>query len=366
MQFYELPKTVLEMNAQTLNEEMLRRYLLGDVSEEQQEAVEERLLQDDSIFEELLALEDELYFDYRQDRLNERERAAFEQKFLKTAEDKEKAIFAEAFLRATAEFAEEKNALISNSPNWLRSIAAFFDFSNRALQFGFAAIPVLLFLGAIGLFIQNTNKQNLTADLRNNQPQDLPLTSNSLRENNPERSLENEKPQAAPDEEQAQEDETRRPPLEPDIARHKQSAKKVSPPSKPPTQTPPATRSIIATTLSPGLFTRSDGQGFQRVKLSRSAKNVPIRLLLKNESDYKTYRASLKLLDDQIQIWTSADLILQRGDKNKRLSINIPANILRQADYEISLSGTTANGETEDITSYYFSTVKTETKNSEM
>lgn len=353
-----MPETAVKMNAQILNEEMLKRYLLGDISEEERHAIEERFLQDDTFFEEMLALEDELYFDYQQNRLNHQERAAFEQKFLKSAEDKEKAVFAKAFLRATAEIAEEKNAAISDSASRRQSIAAFFDFSNRALQFGFASVLVLLLLGAIGLFIQNARRQDEMANLQTNRSQEPPVASNRQQQNNSERQPENEKPQIAQNEKPLQENEAPLP-NKPEIARNNQPAKKDSPQvSKKPTQTPPAQRSVIATILSPGLFTRSDGQGFQRVTLSPSVKNVQIRLLLKTEETYKNFRAVLKKVDDETQIWTSADLKFQGSGKNKNLLINIPAKILDRTDYEISLLGVTENGETEEITSYYFSVVK--------
>ncbi len=359
------------MKPETLNEEMLRRYLLDDVSDEEQREIEERFFEDDSFFDEMNALEDELFFDYKQNRLNAKENAAFEQKFLNTPQDREKAAFAEAFLQSTEELAEEKatvpRKIVEDSPaSWRQSIAAFFSFSNPALQFGFAAASVLLLLGMVGLFVQNSRLRDEMAGLQNNQAEERQEQEQIIAEKQQqftelERRLADEKLQTGQNEQRIQEIEARRTRLEQEIAEMRRRVKQPSPspvsqPPKSPVSQPQ--RSVVALVLSPGLFTRSGGEGMSRVKLSSSVKNLQLRLLLKGEENYKGYRATLKTVDEGNEVWTSSELKARGKGAKKSISLNIPAKILQRADYELSLVGITANGETEEITGYYFSVLK--------
>jgi|GEM_PF-1663503 len=354
------------MKTQGSKDELHQRYLLDDVSEEERQAIEERFLQDDDFFDEMLAVEDELYFDYRQDRLSTGERAVFERKFLRSAEDREKSAFADVFLQATAELTDEKDAAkrkipeFSNSQTWRQSIAAFFSFSNPALQFGFATVSILFFLGLIGFFIQNARRQDETANLensRNEQQQGQIIAEKGQQQTQIGQEPGIEKSPTEQNENQVRESEIAK--TEPRVNQSPQ--KTVPQPPKSPTQQPAQQRSIVALVLSPGMLTRSSGEGMSRVTLSPSAKNLQLSLLLKN-ADYKHYRVALKTLNEGTQIWASADLKSQGSGKNKSLAFSIPAKNLQTADYEISLNGITETGKTEEITSYYFSVVKSAVK----
>lgn len=351
---------------------MLKQYLLDNVSDEDRQTIEQRFLQDDSFYDEMLALEDELYFDYRQNRLSARERAAFERKFLQSAEDREKSDFAAAFLQATAALAEEKAAFESkiveksSSASWRHSLAAFFNFSNPAMKYGLAAASVLLLLGAIGFFIQNANEPDEIANLENKQReqrrQEPVAAQKGDRQTQLGRPLENEKPQTPPDENRTRETEAERAQIDKEIdeaRRTNQSPQKAFPqPPKNQTQPPVERRSIAALILSPGFFNRSGGQEMSRVTLSPAVKSLQLNLSLKNAGDFGSYRAAIRKVDDGTEIWSSANLKpLEKSDK-KFVLLVIPAKNLQRADYEISLSGVSDAGEAEEIANYYFSVAK--------
>jgi hypothetical protein len=78
------------------NEKLMVRYLLGDLSEEQQVRVEGMFLGDDLHYEWLLALEDELFYDYVQGKLSTRERAQFNERFLASGRNRKRALLASA------------------------------------------------------------------------------------------------------------------------------------------------------------------------------------------------------------------------------------------------------------------------------
>jgi hypothetical protein len=77
---------VIEMQEQTKVQENLRLWLLGLLSQEQSESLEQRLITDNRVFEEISIVEDELIDEYLSDELSERERGAFESFFMNSSE----------------------------------------------------------------------------------------------------------------------------------------------------------------------------------------------------------------------------------------------------------------------------------------
>src|SRR5690348_10746896 len=78
------------MKRETDQDTLMSRYLLGELPEEEQIRMEERFFSDDELYQQLLALEDELKYEYAQGGLSAEQRRAFEKRFLQTAEDRRK------------------------------------------------------------------------------------------------------------------------------------------------------------------------------------------------------------------------------------------------------------------------------------
>ena len=68
----------------------IREYLLGKLSEADQEKIEERLMVEDELFDEFEASKDELVEEYRADELGSAERKFFEEHFLRSVEGQER------------------------------------------------------------------------------------------------------------------------------------------------------------------------------------------------------------------------------------------------------------------------------------
>lgn len=73
---------------------LIRQYLLGQLAEEEQQAIEQRLLTEDDLFEELEVSEDELFDEYVADELTPVDRKQFEEYFLSTPERQRELKFA--------------------------------------------------------------------------------------------------------------------------------------------------------------------------------------------------------------------------------------------------------------------------------
>lgn len=74
----------------------MRQYLLGELTDEDEEQVERRLLADESYFEELEIVETELIDDYAQDKISAGEREELEKRWLGDKQQRQKLVFAKA------------------------------------------------------------------------------------------------------------------------------------------------------------------------------------------------------------------------------------------------------------------------------
>src|SRR5262249_6165038 len=70
------------MERPSQNQILMRRYLMGELSEQERDDLEEMYFNDDELFGELLDAEDEIVDDYRLLQLSPREREQFERRFL--------------------------------------------------------------------------------------------------------------------------------------------------------------------------------------------------------------------------------------------------------------------------------------------
>ncbi|HJU55241.1 MAG TPA: hypothetical protein VJ715_11740 [Pyrinomonadaceae bacterium] len=106
--------------------EDIKQYLLGDASPQTQQAIEERLLTEESFLEELSFAEEELIDDYVGSELSAAERARFEQHFLCTPERQRKLRFAQTFMRYSSEKGVTEPAEVSQArPTLAERLRAF-------------------------------------------------------------------------------------------------------------------------------------------------------------------------------------------------------------------------------------------------
>src|SRR5215471_12869718 len=73
---------------------LVTRYLLGDLAEEEQVRIEEQFFADEEAYQQLLAVENELKYEYAQGGLTPAQRSAFERRFLRSEEDRQKVAIA--------------------------------------------------------------------------------------------------------------------------------------------------------------------------------------------------------------------------------------------------------------------------------
>lgn len=168
------------------NGELLKRYLLGWLEEEERERLEKELLADDDYFEELLCAEDELADSYLSGGLTERERERFEQYSLACSEGRKRVNFAEALHRYVRETgsAEERLTATANTRRpafWKRFVPA--SLTQRPLAaFAVAAALVVIGLSASWVIVKNGWVRNGSGPLVGSVILSIPLTPGATRD----------------------------------------------------------------------------------------------------------------------------------------------------------------------------------------
>lgn len=334
------------MKLVTEKDEMMRRYLLDQMSDEERNSVEENFLEDDNFFEEITALEDELYYDYKQNRLSTQEKIAFEKIFLATSNDLEKAEFVEAFLQATAEISAEKTA-----PSLWQSVVAFFSFSNASFRLG-SAIASILLLFIVGFWILNNSNRKIDdvavgvpETINVQTPTPTPFDEKIIEDNQKEqekieKKITEEKQKTEQNDNKIKELEKQKENLNREI--EKNINKKTAPPAQP-------QKTFLALILSPGLV--RDGSGkIPKIKLTPEIQTLNLTLPIKKGVEAENVKIVVRSIGGG-QISSSSAKLGTR----KSLSLGVPSKNLKRGDYEIVLINSADN---EELESYYFSVEK--------
>jgi hypothetical protein len=132
------------------DEAKIRDYLLGRLSDDEQETIEDRLLLEDALFDELEISKGELVEAYRSGQLNQVEKQWFEEHFLATPEGRQKYTFALAF-----DCVKRPNPA-PHSPTLFQRISDFFKGRLWLPIAATAALVLVVAVGIIPLFQQST------------------------------------------------------------------------------------------------------------------------------------------------------------------------------------------------------------------
>jgi hypothetical protein len=116
----------------------------------------------------------------------------------------------------------------------------------------------------------------------------------------------------------------------------------------------PHSSSSFPLTLTPGVV--RDAGEMKRVLIPTGVEAVQVRLELAT-ADYESYRAML-LTDEGQEVFTGDKLRAEITGGGKFVVFSLPAKLLKQSDYQVRLSGVTADGNLEDVGRYYFRVVQ--------
>lgn len=150
-------------------QQLIRRYLLGESDAEELRQVEERILLDNDFFEELLITEEELIDQSLGGSLSAGEQEKFKRHFLQTAERQQKLRFARAFRKYLTTGENPEPVVVVSQTNkttfWHRIFPANFRALHPALTFSLAATLLLCVAGLSWLVIKNRARTNQQANV---------------------------------------------------------------------------------------------------------------------------------------------------------------------------------------------------------
>ncbi len=296
------------------NKREVTRYLLGAVAAEEQTAMEEKYLSDQSFFEQVVAVEKELLDDYARNRLSSNERELFERHYLAHPKRRARAMTALALV-STLDGPQNQNAEAETS-SWLRNL--FAGFRGQVLAYGMAALSLLLALGGAWLLFET---RRLRSELTSSQ------TAQSATERR-ERELSGLIAEQRDRQNQLLDE------LEKLRADRQQSGA--------------SSLSFVSLLLIAGQD-RDSGAEIPLLVIPEGVDQAQLRLKIR-EGGYARYRISIQTADGR----TIRTLQNLHHSPNNIFTIWLPTRILNRGEYVISLSGVDDNGEIDNLSKTIF------------
>jgi hypothetical protein len=308
---------------------IIRRYLLGDLAEEQCEDLEERLLTDDETFQELLLVEDELVNDYVSGELPSVDREKFRNHFLCTPDRRQKLEFASALRRYVSETTAVQLSAKTRQPRaWTKSLAAWAGFQNPVAALSLAVVLVVVMAGGLWSIFEIGRLQDQIGLILSQQLLASRQASDSQR-------------QLA---EQLRREQDRAAALKHEVDRLAQAVDQRRDLPRP---------GIVSLMLTPGLVRSMEGS--RKLTLTSGSTSVQLKLAVTN--DYDRYRAFLERNGGE-EILVGDNLIAAPSGTGRLVNLTIPVDILAAGDYALKLKGIPPGGAAEDAGSYFFRVIK--------
>jgi hypothetical protein len=332
-----------KMNSENFEENSIRRYLLGELSEDEQTRVEDAAFDDANLLSLVESVENDLIDEYARGELSAVEKQNFERMFLTSIERKKKIEFARTLIQI-----EEKNPAFvkieTSAPEserkgfWQTLLALTFK-----PQIAFAAVVLLVLLGSMMIFLNTRKRETEIAEQTNANiaPQMTNQTTNDF--NNRTVNNSSPSPDVSPNIEHS--------PAPEKSNQHRQA----NVPSAPKVSATPAKTQSTAPTFAALIFplgmTR-DGGGAKALQLNLAPTVKTARLVfnLEKGDEYKNYRI-------EIRNKSGASAFASNVSRSSQaVVINIPAARLAAGKYEAVLSGKSGS-EFETIGYYDFEVV---------
>ena len=275
------------------------QYWLGELSPEAERRLEDRYFTDDDLFEQLLAVREELFDAYARGELSEADRARFEQHLLQSPEDREELDFARRFAGALDSDAAGNAAAPDPAESPARG--SWWSFPRLVWVLGCAA----LLAGAVWLVSDQLRSRDRLANL----PSDRPPTPQPVSSPTPD-------------------------------------------PSPAPSVAPRQDESPPANTLVVALSSRNlRGTSVQTIQLQPETRTLRCQLLLDSPNAFPSYQLELTRDANAIKRWQK---LRSARDSGAELTVDLPIGQLPAGEYSFELRGVNNDGTIEDEGRYSF------------
>lgn len=271
------------------DDEMMIRYLLGELAEGERVELEDRFFGDDELYERLTAVEGDLLDDYARGRLPTARRAALEATLLATPGGRARLAFARALVERTPVAPADAPARSVWS-----ALASWFGGHRSIAVAGLAAAALAVVAGVSWLAVQKEAEPPPPERAHTPEPAPQPAPTPTP------------KPTPAP-----------------------------APPPPAPQSAPPA-RSVVAFAFA-AQTARGSVEELRTLRVPVAAETVRLRLDLEPD-EHARYTAVLKTADGR-QVFRRAGLASRRRGEVERVTLDLPASRLADEEYVLSLEG---------------------------
>ena len=329
---------------ETIDEKLVSRFLLGDLTESHREQIEERFFKDDRFYEQILAIQEELADDYVHGKLSRTERTQFEKNFLQSQRRRERLEFATAFTRALS--GTSSVAKSEASSRWGESLLSFLNPKGLRWTTAMAsAAALLLFASGIWLFVENRRLSNSVEQAR--AEKDSLLQQSTLNEVEAEQMRQELERDIAALRSQGKEMET--------AINEKQRELEALRRIKPTVRSTPSDSSSIATFILPPGLTRNTDEP-EKLIVPAAVRSMQLQLDLEREEDFQSYTVELRTARGNL-VWSKSGLPLKQTSYGRAVLVTIPAKLVPNGEYELTLKGSN-RGNVQAVGYYYFIALK--------
>lgn len=314
-------------------ERIMTRYLLGELSESEQSALEERYFTDPQVFNEVLKAESELVDGYARGQLANEVRERLERSYMAHPARSERVKFAAALTtRLDQTRVPVTSRGQSNLPvSWWQRLLGSFRGQGPTLRFSMALATLLVVLG--GLWILVDSRRRRQSELSQTE------ASREAEQKRREQSQQTAEQGRRADESAAVGPNPQHPPPPTPIQ---------------PAPTPPQGSGPRSVTLALTVGGVRGGDSNQIPTLVILPGTTQARLLLNlKENNYPSYRASLQTIAG-VEVFSQRSVKPGRAKPGAGFVFTVPAHKLAGGDYIFTLRGINPDGEVDDLSKSLF------------
>jgi len=323
-----------------VQENLTPRYLLGDLSEAEATALEEKLLADDEQFERVQEVENSLVDDYVRGRLLSEDRERFERYYLASPVHRRRVAFARNLIAEAHESGAEAVAAEPTVSRWAR-LSEKFRVSPASWRLAQVAAVLLVATAGLWLLLDRARLRREYAQLR---------AENVIRQNR-EQALTDQLAAARGERENLTAELEQLRPGRDALAQQTSPALPMTTPAVAPPARQSPRPSVFAFLLSPTLV-RSGGDP-QTLAIPPETDVARLRMRVE-QNDARRFRVGVHTIEGR-RVWEQQITKLRTdGAGGAIVTADIPAGKLVRGDYILTLSVVTPAGEPEEINRYFF------------
>ena len=324
------------MQEKTEQESLMIRYLLGELSKEEQAQVEERFLSDGQFFEQLLAVEDALIDEYVRGTLSEYERRKVHELVTSSRYQRRQVEFARGLrsdirLTKPAGLKPLSRARLRLG-SWRKFLLTLFGPRGAGKRFALA-IYLMMLAVAGAILIWNLVLRDKLGRMEAERAA-LEATGQTLQQELEKRDSDNK--QMATD---LESERKRRAEIEKELADLQAAAPD------------PPRDEIESIVFSSDLVVRGGGR-YETVRLKPNTRLLRFQIILREEDKSQTYAAAIKNFNGRL-IWQK-DLPVTRPPASNSLVIVLPASLFPADGYTLTLRKRDKEGNMVDVRDYAF------------